>query len=146
MERPQDNARRHALKRNRARELRAQMTEAERKLWGRLRRKNIAGLRFRRRETIGPYIADFYCSPAKLIVELDGGQHGNEQNIAYDATRTRWFAAAGYRVLRFSNYEFLRDPDSVVESIWRAVGDSNCPLPEIAHARTRNFDPPSRGG
>src|SRR4051794_17937758 len=103
MDRPQNNARRKALKRDRAKELRSQMTEAECKLWTRLRGKKMAGLRFRRQETIGPYIADFYCSAAKLVVELDGGQHGNDETIAYDAARTRWLNDEGFRVLRFSN-------------------------------------------
>jgi very-short-patch-repair endonuclease len=112
------------------------MTEVERKLWARLRGKRIAGLRFRRQEAIGPYVADFYCSAAKLVVELDGGQHGKEENMAYDAARTRWLIDADYRVLRFSNRDFLHDPDVVVEGIWRAVAESGCPLPEALRAST----------
>jgi len=136
MQRPQNNVRRQALKHKRARELRAQMTDAERKLWARLRGKKMEGLRFRRQETIGPYIADFYCSAAKLIVELDGGQHGSDENLAYDATRTRWLNNSGYRVLRLSNHDFLRDPEVAIERIWRAILESGCPLPEPLRGST----------
>src|SRR4051794_36758463 len=115
MQRPQENARRQGLKRERAREMRSQMTEAERKLWARLRGKQMAGLRFRRQETIGAYIVDFYCSAAQLVVELDGSQHGKDEAVVYDAARTRWLAAAGYRVLRISNYDLLRDPNLAIE-------------------------------
>jgi len=132
MQRPQNNVRRQGLKRERARELRSQMTEAERKLWARLRAKKMAGLRFPRQETIGPYIADFCCSAAKLVVELDGEQHGNDENLAYDAARTRWLSNNGYRVLRLSNHDVLRDLNLALESIWRAVKESGCPLPEIS--------------
>jgi very-short-patch-repair endonuclease len=69
---------------------------------------------------------DFYCSAAKLIVELDGGQHSEERNLAYDEARTRWLATNGYRVLRFTNVEFLADPDRLMESIWRTVKE---PIP-----------------
>jgi very-short-patch-repair endonuclease len=136
MDRPQDNARRHLLKRDRAREFRSQMTDAECKLWARLCGKKMAGLRFRRQEAIGPYIADFYCSAAKLVVELDGGQHGNDDVLLYDVARTLWLNDSGYRVLRFSNHDFLRDPEFVIEGIWRAVVESACPLPEALRAST----------
>ena len=136
MQRPQNNVRRQALKRERARELRSQMTEAERKLWARLRAKKIAGVRFRRQETIGPYITDFYCAAAKLIVELDGEQHGNDKNLAYDAARTRWMNDNGYRVLRLSNHDVLRQPELAIESIWGAIIESGCPLPEPLRGST----------
>ena len=130
MQRPQHNPRRRILKHERARELRAEMTESERRLWAQLRRKQMAGVRFRRQQAIGPYVADFYCAAAKLIVELDGGQHGGDEEILYDAARTRWFEVNHYRVLRFTNVEFLSDPQLVLENIWRAVRDSGVPLPE----------------
>ena len=79
--RPQLNPRRRILKHERAHELRASATESERRLWSLLRRKQMAGLRFRRQQTIGPYIVDFYCSATKLIVELDGDQHGAPAGI-----------------------------------------------------------------
>ena len=101
--------RREQLKRNAARRLRANATEAERKLWSLLRRKRIAGLRFRRQHPVGPYIADFYCAAAKLIIELDGSQHCEPSNLAYDAARTKWLERHGYCVLRFNNIGFLTE-------------------------------------
>jgi adenine-specific DNA-methyltransferase len=130
--RPQDNPRRKILKRDFARVQRARPTDAEYKLWWLLRSKRLAGLRFRRQQPIGPYIADFYCAAAKLIVELDGSQHGLDANVGYDERRTRWLEARGYRVLRFFNDGVLRDPKSVVEGVWHAIKEMNCPLPEIS--------------
>src|SRR5437870_7614479 len=97
-----DPARRAQHKLSNARELRLNATECERKLWALLRKKQFAGLRFRRQQPLGPYIADFFCSAAKLIVEPDGSQHGLDENIAYDEARTAWLTVRGYRVLRFS--------------------------------------------
>ena len=128
--RPQLDPRRRILKHERAHELRASATDSERKLWSLLRRKQMAGLRFRRQQTIGPYIVDFYCSAAKLIVELDGDQHGVDGNLHYDEARTRWLTANGCRVLRFSNAELLQGPQSVLDGIWRAIRESGVPLPE----------------
>jgi len=121
MHRPQQNPRRLILKRDHARALRSDMTESERKLWALLRRKQIAGLRFRRQQPIGPYIADFYCPAAKLVLELDGGQHGEDRRREYDEARTDWFEANGYRVLRFANHEFRHDPHLVLDRIWHEV-------------------------
>ena len=118
---PQKNPRRKELKVEFARELRQEMTDEERLLWSYLRRKQLAGRRFRRQQPIGPYIVDFYCSAAKLIVELDGSQHWEPQHRAYDEARTRWLAANGYRVLRFANIDFLRERNSVLDAIWHAV-------------------------
>lgn len=85
----------------RARELRWNMTDAERKLWAALRRRQILGYRFRRQQPIGPYIADFFCPEAKLIIEVDGSQHGEELQALDDKRRTEWLEKNGYRVLRF---------------------------------------------
>ena len=133
---PQDGdtraQRRSQFKREFARDLRENATEAERKLWSFLRRKHVSGLRFRRQQPMGPYVADFFCSAAKLIVELDGGQHGTDEARAYDEARTRWLEQRGYRVLRIANIEFLANPEDVVVGIWRAVESSATPLPEIS--------------
>ena len=123
--------------------MRANATDAERVLWSLLRGKQLAGLRFRRQQVIGPYIVDFYCSTAKLIVELDGDQHREPDAVVYDEARTRWLEINGYRVLRIANGTLLTDREASIESIWRAVKSSGLPLPEI---RGANFDPPSRGG
>jgi very-short-patch-repair endonuclease len=119
-----------------AKDMRQQPTDAERKLWWLLRNKQMAQLRFRRQQPIGPYIADFFCPSAKLIVELDGGQHGTEENRLYDEQRTRFLNTRGYRVLRFGNEHFLKHPDSVLEGIWHAVNESAGPLPEALRAST----------
>jgi len=132
---PKANAvRRKALKRRTARSLRESATECERKLWSMLRGKQMAHLRFRRQQPIGPYVADFFCPAAKLIVELDGGQHGEDDAVAYDEARTRWLEAQGYRVLRFWNIEFLKESEAVLETIWRAIVESGVPLPESLRA------------
>src|ERR1700679_1810836 len=94
-------SRRTQLKHAAAKELRANATEMERKRWAVLRRKQLSGVRFRRQQSIGPYIADFFCSSAKLVIELDGDQHGLERQRAHDAARTAWLEARRYRVLRF---------------------------------------------
>jgi very-short-patch-repair endonuclease len=88
------------------------MTDAERLLWSRLRRRQVFGLRFRRQHPIGPFIADFACTQAKLVVELDGGQHA--LTGGKDAARTRWLERSGYRVLRFWNNDVLTHIDAVV--------------------------------
>lgn len=132
---PQDQTRaerRAQFKRGFARDLRNNATEGERKLWAYLRRKRVGDVRFRRQQAIGPYIVDFFCSAAKLIVELDGSQHGTDSAIAYDAARTEWLETRGYRVLRVANAEFQADPDACANAIWRAVESSRTPLPEIS--------------
>jgi very-short-patch-repair endonuclease len=98
-----------------------------------LRGKQVAQLRFRRQHPIGPYIADFFCPAAKLIVELDGDQHGSDRGIAQDAVRTGWLESRGYSVLRFPNGEVLKDPRTVLERIW-TVAESRLPLPEAPKA------------
>src|SRR5712691_6896080 len=87
----------------RARTLRREMTKAERKPWWHLRRLPIENTHFRRQATIGPYFADFACHELKLVVEVDGGQHGETEGIAVDAERTAYLNARGYRVLRLWN-------------------------------------------
>jgi len=98
-----------------ARDLRRNMTEAERVLWSRIRDGQIYGARFRRQAPIGRYIVDFVWFTGKLVVELDGGQHAENQ-IA-DQSRTDWLASEGFEVMRFWNHEVLQDLDSVVQAI-----------------------------
>jgi very-short-patch-repair endonuclease len=106
----------------RARALRRGATDAERHLWRYLRRENLSGFQFRRQYPIADYIADFVCMPARLVIELDGGQHLESRE--YDATRTRDFKAHGYRVLRFWNDDVLLRTDLVLEEILRELGES----------------------
>lgn len=134
-----DTKRRRDFKRAFAKVLRANPTDAERLLWSRLRGKRLGPLRFRRQQAIGPYIADFFCPSARLVIELDGGQHGTKDGVLHDEARTRFLHARGYRVLRFWNGDVLRNLDGIVAVILAAAG----PLPEI---RCADFDPPSRGG
>src|SRR6266436_3135393 len=84
-----------------ARRLRMNRTDAERALWERLRRKQLEGLRFRQQVPLGRYVVDFLCAARRLIVEVDGGQHGLA--IAADRKRTAWLEAGGFRVMRFWN-------------------------------------------
>jgi very-short-patch-repair endonuclease len=105
----------------RARELRTRMTEGERKLWFPLRKKKLAGFRFRRQAPIGPYFADFFCPAAKLIVELDGGPHTEEEQMYKDAARTRWLEAHGCRVIRFWNTDVFKHPNEVLDAICDAL-------------------------
>jgi very-short-patch-repair endonuclease len=105
----------------RARDLRARATWAEIKLWSAIRRKQIGGFRFRRQFSIGPYFADFVCLPARLVVEVDGGQHSEPGAMAYDAKRTAWFEREEFRVMRFTNHEVLAHLDAVVGKIGEMV-------------------------
>jgi adenine-specific DNA-methyltransferase len=104
---------------NRARKLRKQQTPAEARLWSRLRNRALAGAKFRRQVPVGHYIADFLCKDLSIIVEADGGQHGNQET--YDARRTARLEAGGYQVLRFWNHAILTDTDAVMEVIGDAV-------------------------
>jgi len=97
------------------------MTEGERKLWWLLRRKQLSGFRFRRQATIGPYIADFFCPQAKLIIEVDGAPHVDEERAYRDQARTRWLEARGYRVIRFWNVDVFTDSVGVTEAIHHAL-------------------------
>ncbi|MEQ8328806.1 MAG: endonuclease domain-containing protein [Parvibaculum sp.] len=93
------------------------MTEAEKRLWGRLR-GNRLGVHFRRQHRVGPYIVDFACLERKLIVEVDGGQHNEPKGLARDDRRTAFLNRDGYTVLRFWNNDVLARTDDVVETIW----------------------------
>ena len=91
------------------------MTDAEVRLWMRLREKQIGGHRFRRQVPVGPFIADFLCKKAQLIIEVDGSQHLVE--VERDEHRTAWLQSHGFRVLRFWDNDVLQQTDSVLESI-----------------------------
>jgi len=99
-------------------ELRKNMTDAERLVWSRLRRKQLKGFQVYRQRIIGNYIVDFYCPKAKLVIELDGGQHFTEEGLKKDAVRDIWINSQGFTVLRFSDEEVLSDLDGVIEKIY----------------------------
>jgi adenine-specific DNA-methyltransferase len=105
------------LKHNFARKLRRAQTDVERKLWFELRNRHFDGFKFRRQQPIGPYIADFVRFEARLIIELDGGQHGLEDAVIYDEARTQFLQNEGFAVLRFPNHEINRNLDVVLEAI-----------------------------
>jgi very-short-patch-repair endonuclease len=100
---------------SRERQLRIHQTEAEARLWHRLRSGRLSRLKFRRQHRIGPYIVDFICLAHELILELDGSQHLEATD--YDATRTRYLESVGYRVLRFWNDDALARTDIVLDAI-----------------------------
>ncbi len=102
-----------------ARELRNNATEAERRLWSRLRRRQLNGFKFRRQRTIGRYVCDFACLEAAVIVELDGSQHVAQ--APYDANRDAFLRSNGFRVLRFWNGDVLSQTDAVVDTIFEAL-------------------------
>lgn len=104
-----------------ARELRNAPTDAERHLWRFLRQRQMAGYRFRRQVPIGSYVADFACLEVKLVVEVDGGQHGERRG--YDEVRDRAIGAQGFRIFRFWNNQVLGETDAVLEVILRALGE-----------------------
>jgi len=113
-----------------ARGLRRRQTDAERRLWARLRDRRLLGAKFARQLPIGPYVVDFCCREAKLVVELAGGQHA--LRAGYDAGRTAFLEALGCRVLRFWDNEALGNADGVVERIAQALshaGPSPRPSP-----------------
>jgi very-short-patch-repair endonuclease len=117
-----------------ARRLRRDSTDAERRLWYRLRSRQISSAKFVRQERIGPYTVDFVCRDRRLIIEVDGGQHATDP---LDAVRDSWLHDRGYRVLRFWNNDVLSNTDGVLEAIAAA-------LMETAGAPTRGEAPSPR--
>ncbi|MCY1664061.1 endonuclease domain-containing protein [Rhizobium sp. SL86] len=105
-----------------AKRMRKAMTEAELKLWNAVRAHRLEGLGFRRQVPIADYIVDFACPDERLIVELDGSQHSDDQAIRYDAARTARLEADGWTVLRFWNDDVLKDLDAVCLHILTVIG------------------------
>ena len=104
---------------HRARSLRRQSTIPERLLWSKLRAGRLSGIKFRRQHPIGPYIADFCCTTAKLVIELDGMSHiGRAEE---DEARSEYLRSQGYRVIRYTNDQVISDLDSVVEDVARQI-------------------------
>ncbi len=140
-----------------ARRLRANATETELLLWKRLRTIETAGTHFRRQVPIGPYVADFACMAARLVIELDGSQHAADAHKARDAERTRWLESEGYRVIRIWNNDLTDNMDGVLETDYAALHGSRDSEPApLKHKRWRRRHPtparfarrpsPSRGG
>jgi very-short-patch-repair endonuclease len=102
---------------NRSRVLRAQPISAEAKLWARLRNRRLGGLKFVRQAPIGPYFVDFVCRERKVVVEVDGGTHATEAEIASDEVRTHEIARLGYRVFRVHNRDIYENLDAVLDAL-----------------------------
>jgi very-short-patch-repair endonuclease len=118
-----------AAKRN-APVLRKALTEPERRLWTLLRRRLPQDQsHFRRQVALGPYIVDFACMRAKLIIEADGDQHGSDQALRYDADRTAWLTANGFTVLRFTNRQIMTETEMVLDTVFAALSGQleTCP-------------------
>lgn len=113
----------------RSRELRLNATEAERKLWAQLSARKVAGVRFNRQFPIGPFICDFVSRTAKLIIEVDGGQHAVD--VEKDQARTAYLETQGYRVIRFWNNDVLDRTEGVVGEIEHILATCPPPTPPI---------------
>lgn len=113
--------------RTRARELRNNLTDAERFLWSHLRLRQLGGHKFRRQQPLGPYIVDFVCLEQRLILEIDGGQHAEQTE--YDSKRENWLRAEGFTVLRFWDNEVLTQVENVKQAIWDALSAPSSILP-----------------
>ena len=107
-----------------ARSLRKNQTDAEKLLWQKLRNRGLNDYKFRRQVPIGPYVADFLCESAQLIVEVDGGQHA--ENKEYDQYRDDFLRANGYKVIRFWNNEVLGNLDGVLGAIALVFEKADC--------------------
>ncbi len=118
-----------------ARELRKNLTEAERVLWRYLRLRQFDGNKLRRQQPIGKYIVDFVCLEKKFIVEVDGGQHNLQ--IDYDSEHNEWLERQGFRILRFWNNQVLKEIDAVKERIMEVLNSDSC---------TPHLNPPPQGG
>jgi very-short-patch-repair endonuclease len=124
--------------------LRADASEAEQTLWRLLRQKQLNGLRFRRQFPLGPYFADFVCLPVRLVIEVDGSQHGEASQVAHDIRRTAWLNRNNFRVIRFWASEVMTNTDAVMEGIEAALRE---PLPQKITREARDLlPPPARGG
>jgi very-short-patch-repair endonuclease len=125
----------------RARDLRKKMTPQEVKLWVQLRALRALGHHFRRQSPIPPYVVDFECQRARLIVEVDGGQHGFSSGQRHDTARDRHLLDAGYRIMRFWNNQVDREMASAVETILDALSVKRHPT-----RRAPSGTPPSPEG
>ena len=117
-------------KTRRARSLRCNPTDAELRLWYRLRSRSLGHFKFVRQEPIGPYVVDFVCRERRLVIEVDGGQHAENKR---DMARDQWLAERRYRVLRFWNNDVLKNTEGVLEVIDAALADAP-PHPDRAGA------------
>jgi very-short-patch-repair endonuclease len=121
--------------RSRARSLRYESTDAERLIWNELRAHRLNGASFRRQTPIGPYVADFVCHAAGLVIEIDGGQHFESEQMKRDVRRDAFLASKGFRVLRFNNHDVMTNRQGVLETIAAALAAT--PSPPLPRKRGR---------
>ena len=121
--------------------LRRHATPAERRLWHRIRAGQFGGFQFRRQFPIGEFIVDFCCRARRLVIELDGSQHGAATGVAEDRERTHLISARGYRVMRFWNKDIIMNLDGVLEQVFAELGQ---PPPNLPLVRGRNQRSPSQ--
>jgi len=105
----------------RARSLRSTLTDAEQRLWSRLRRKKILGVQFYRQRPIGNYIVDFFAPVARLVIEVDGAHHFEVTKAKYDKKRSEYLEQLGLKVLRFDDRQVLTQTDEVIEELFRSM-------------------------
>jgi 2-methylaconitate isomerase len=126
----------------RARSLRQNQTDSEQRIWSKLRGRRFDGFKFRRQVPLGRYIVDFVCFDRRVILELDGGQHGEQETKKYDAERTAWLESQSFRVVRIWNHEVWEDEDAVEEFLWQRLHDMAEPN---AHQPLTPDPSPARG-
>ncbi|UZK65383.1 endonuclease domain-containing protein [Sphingomonas sp. M1-B02] len=120
-------------------EARHNPTEPEKRLWSALRNRQVAGAKFRKQTWLGPYLVDFYCAEAKLAVEVDGDTHAHQQE--YDTQRSAWLENEGFRVIRFSNDDVMRN----LEGVAAAIGVALRPSPSHSATPSGPLPLPQRG-
>jgi len=125
----------------RARRLRGDQTDAEGRLWRALRGRQLEAWKFRRQHAVGPYIADFVCLEAGLVLELDGGQHA--EDAERDARRTAYLQGQGFRVLRFWNHDVLQNPEGVLEAVRAELAARPSPRPSPPRGEGGHEAPPA---
>ncbi|MEN8253296.1 MAG: endonuclease domain-containing protein [Patescibacteria group bacterium] len=103
-----------------ARKLRKKLTPEERKLWNKIKNRQLLEYKFRRQQPIGPYVLDFYCADKKLAIELDGGHHNDEETKEYDKERSEFIENQGIKVIRFWNQEVNKNINLVIDQIVKA--------------------------
>ena len=129
----------------RARAMRAEMIEPERRVWLELRAKRFEDVKFRRQKVIQDeqhrYIVDFAANDPKVVVELDGDTHVGREG--YDAARTRFLESKGYRVLRYTNLEVMQNLDAVLQHLTSMIDEMRAPLPTLSPEGERALDSPT---
>jgi very-short-patch-repair endonuclease len=127
-----------SIRRATAKKLRASTTTHERILWRALKELPVSGTHFRRQAPIGPYVVDFLCPAAHLVIELDGGHHNDDETAKHDRERQLWLEQEGYRVARFWNSEITSDLNAVLERIYVDLyGSRQAEANPLKHLRRR---------